>query len=327
MSSSEFDIIRRYFSRQGMGREDVSCGIGDDAALLLPPPGHELVVTVDTLIAGVHFPENTSAEAIGHKALAVNLSDLAAMGAAPAWLTLALTLPAANDGWLKDFAHGFFSLAQQFEAQLVGGDTTRGPLSITVQAMGFVPLGKALTRGCAQAGDGIFVTGSLGDAAAGLQILQARLRAAGALEAALVERLERPTPRVAEGYLLRGLASAAIDVSDGLAADLGHILEASGVGAEILLDQLPLSPAFQSLDLENNWQLAVSGGDDYELCFTVPPAHEAEVMERFTTVAVPCTRIGEIKLQSGMCWQDAAGKMAALPLAGYDHFAREAHID
>lgn len=329
MSSSEFDIIRRYFSSQTTSRDDVRLGIGDDAALLAPPPEHDLVVSTDTLVAGVHFPVDTSPEAIGHKALAVNLSDLAAMGAEPAWLTLAITLPQVDESWLNDFARGFFALAQQFDAQLVGGDTTRGPLSITVQAMGLIPHtqtgSKALLRSGAQPGDGIYVTGTLGDAAAGLQIRQGRLSDPATVAETLVNRLERPAPRIEAGYRLRGLASAAIDVSDGLAADLGHILEASKLGADIEIEKLPLSSAFRTLDLDRAWQLAASAGDDYELCFTASSANAAEIMQRLSALDCPCTRIGEISPDAGLRWRDGSGNLCELTQSGYDHFAQESN--
>jgi thiamine-monophosphate kinase len=328
MSSSEFDIIRRFFTRPAPQRDDVPLGIGDDAALLVPPPGMSLAVSVDTLVAGVHFPLDTSAEAIGYKALAVNLSDLAAMGAEPAWATLAITLPSADDAWLSDFAVGFFALAEAHQVQLVGGDTTRGPLSITVQVMGFVPAGEALTRGGARAGEGIYVTGSLGDAAAGLRLKQGMVSDQGLapdLVEALIARLERPTPRVAAGRALRGLASSAIDISDGLAADLGHVLAASGVGAVVDCARLPLSAAYQALAAmpaaQLDWRTAVSQGDDYELCFTVPADREAELQLRLAAVGCGYIRIGETMAEAGLHWRDAAGHELPLPVSGFDHFA------
>lgn len=321
MASSEFDLIRQYFEQpfrqQKKPRPDVLLGIGDDAALLAPPPGMSLVVTVDSFVADVHFPSDTAPEAVGHKALAINLSDLAAMGAEPMWLTLAITLPEANAAWLDAFAHGFFSLADEYGVQLVGGDTCRGPLSITVQAIGRVPEGRALTRRGAQVGDGIFVTGTLGDAAAGLQVHEGRLQGADEL----VVCLERPTPRVAAGIALRGLANSAIDISDGLVADLAHILDASGVGADIQIEHLPLSTAFRGLELPDRWQLAVSGGDDYELCFTLSPALEIDTLERFDALGCLCTRIGTVSAQSGLRWQDGMGNSLLLPWMGFDHFA------
>jgi thiamine-monophosphate kinase len=320
MARAEFDLIQQYFQRPCANRSDVHLGIGDDAALLAPSPDMSLVVTVDSFVADVHFPLDTPPEAVGHKALAVNLSDLAAMGAEPMWLTLAITLPEVNGAWLSAFARGFFALADEYGVQLVGGDTCRGPLSITVQAMGRVPEGQALTRQGARAGEGIFVTGTLGDAAAGLQVYEGRL--SGVDE--LLMRLERPTPRVAAGMALRGLASSAIDVSDGLAVDLGHILDASGVGAEIQVERLPLSTAFRELALADGWQLAVSGGDDYELCFTLPLSLEIDTLGRLDALDCPCTRIGTVSAQSGLYWRDGVGNSLLLSWAGFEHFAAPA---
>ena len=325
MSSSEFDIIRRYFTDQHSTRTDVSLGIGDDAALLKPPSDQSLVVSVDTLVSGVHFPDNTSPEAIGHKALAVNLSDMAAMGAEPGWFTLAITLPDEDENWLAQFSKGLFTLAREFNIQLVGGDTTRspqnGPLSITIQMMGFVPEGEALTRSGAIVGDSIYVTGSLGDAAAGLQVKQGNLNPLAPIAKRLLDKLEQPHPQVAAGLALRGLANAAIDVSDGLSADLGHVLTASGVGADIIINQLPLSDAFQSLMLTDGWQLAASGGDDYELCFTVNKSNEKEQLKKFTSLECSCTKIGTISAQTGLRWFDKLGSEQMLSLTGYDHFS------
>jgi len=329
MTASEFDLITRHFTdgaRALPPRDDVLLGIGDDAALLAPPPGMAMAVSVDTLVAGVHFPESTDAAAIGHKALAVNLSDLAAMGAEPAWLTLAITLPeqppAAREAWLSGFARGFFALASQHRVQLVGGDTTRGPLSITVQITGFVPAQRALRRAGARPGDAVLVTGSLGDAALGLRLLQGGVfpDPPAAERQALVERLERPQPRLAAGLALRGLASAAIDLSDGLGADLGHILAASGVGAELQVSRLPRSRAYVSLLGQDHWQLAANAGDDYELCFTVAAADEQAARERLAALGLRCTRIGEISATPGLRWRDDAGRELAFAVAGYDHF-------
>jgi thiamine-monophosphate kinase len=328
MSRSEFDIIERFFTRPIPQRGDVPLGIGDDAALLSPPTDQQLAVSVDTLVAGVHFPLDSAAETVGHKALAVNLSDLAAMGAEPAWATLALTLPAADDAWLSAFAAGFFALAEQYQLQVVGGDTTRGPLSITVQVMGFVPQGAALTRAGASAGEGIYVTGTLGDAAAGLALRLGRLdseQVAAEVAATLIARLERPTPRLAAGRALRGLASSAIDISDGLAADLGHVLAASGVGAVVDCQRLPLSTAYQALaalpGAALDWQTAASHGDDYELCFTVPAEKEPLLQSRLAGVGCGYTRIGETRSEKGLHWRDAAGHELGLAVSGFDHFA------
>lgn len=317
MTCSEFDLIRRFFTEQSIQRADVPLGIGDDAALLSPPPGQQLAVSVDTLIAGVHFPLDTAAQAVGHKSLAVNLSDLAAMGAEPAWATLALSVPEANTQWLSDFAQGFFELASEHNVQLVGGDTTRGPLSITVQVMGFVAQGQALTRSGAQPGDGIFLTGNIGDAGLGLRLLQQQADARHDSSTKLIHQLNYPTPRIAAGLALRGHATSAIDVSDGLVADLGHVLTASGVGAEVQIDQLPLSTAYQSLASVDDWQAAVSAGDDYELCFTLPAGQNAAAL---TGLDCACTRIGEIAAEPGLRWRDADGQTKDIERTGFDHF-------
>ncbi|MCF6361781.1 MAG: thiamine-phosphate kinase [Gammaproteobacteria bacterium] len=316
---NEFDLIRRYFAERGVRRDDVPLGIGDDAALLTPPPSQLLAVTVDTLHSGVHFDAGIPAADLGYKALAVNLSDLAAMGAEPAWATLALSLPQVDEAWLTAFAEGFFALAERHGVQLVGGDTTRGPLSVTVQVQGFVPQEKALTRRGARPGDHVFVTGSLGDAGAGLAIEQGRLEFTGPPADFLLARLHRPTPRVGAGLGLRGLATAAIDISDGLAQDLGHILTASGVGAVLDIDHLPLSDALLASGIDRAWRLAVSAGDDYELCFTVPADAGLSVSDG---LGCPVTRIGRITAEPGQRWQDAAGVPCEPPPRGWDHFAQ-----
>jgi len=329
MSSSEFDIIRRFFSEERInspteklsGRSDVILGIGDDAAVLSPPAGQSLVVTTDTLISGVHFPVDTAPEFIGYKSLAVNLSDLAAMGAEPAWFTLSITLPESNERWLEKFSDGLFGLAQQYHIQLIGGDTTRGHLSITIQAIGLVPEGQALTRGGARLNDAVYVTGTIGDAAAGLKIKQRKLRASQSICDSLVARLERPCPRVVEGVALRGRASSAIDISDGLAADLNHVLVASEVGADILINDIPLSDAYTRLELSNTRQLAVCGGDDYELCFTVPTVNEQQVQQRLDDLGCRYTRIGTITSEPGLRWYDGEGNEVSWNIQGYDHFA------
>lgn len=325
LPSSEFDIIRRYFEAHSPQRADVALGIGDDAALLVPPAGQHLAVSVDTLVAGVHFPLETDPAAIGHKSLAVNLSDLAAMGAEPAWATLALTLPTADEAWLAGFCAGFFALAREHGVALVGGDTTHGPLSITVQVMGFVPPGQALTRAGARPGDGIYVTGTVGDAGAGLRVAQSKLNLPALIGDQLKTRLDRPTPRVAAGLALRGLASTAIDISDGLAADLGHILEASGVGAELELARLPLSEALRNCGIQEPWRLAASAGDDYELCFTLPRGKEGEALAQLVALGCPVTRVGTVTAEPGLRCVNAAGQAVTLVATGYDHFAGDAH--
>ena len=323
MSDTEFDIIRRYFTRQLPDREDVVTGIGDDAALLRVPAGLELVVCVDTLIEGVHFPVGTKATAVGHKALAVNLSDLAAMGAEPAWVTLALSLPVPDAGWLDGFSRGFFKLADRFDVQLVGGDTTQGPLSITVQAHGFVPKGKALHRRGAQPGDHIYVTGSLGDA--GLALLLH-----GDAGEALQQRLDFPEPRLAEGQALRGIASAAIDISDGLLADLGHLLAYDQLGASVSVDDLPASVAFkmalqQAHDVTRLRDVPLAAGDDYELCFTVPEAALAQLETVQSVFSCPCTRIGTVEKQTGIHCYTTDGAVYTPNVRGYEHFGVPPH--
>ncbi|MDH5784893.1 MAG: thiamine-phosphate kinase [Chromatiales bacterium] len=316
MALSEFSLIESFFERRRRGRDDVALGIGDDAALLRPPIGMLLATAVDTLIEGVHFPVNTPPEAIGHKALAVNLSDLAAMGAEPAWATLSLSMPEPNEAFLKAFADGLFALAEQFDVELVGGDTVRGPLVLTVQVTGFVPEGDELTRAGARPGDLLYVSGTLGDAAAGLEQVQS-----GTLDSEdarwLRERLDRPTPRVALGQALRGVATSCIDISDGLCADLGHIMERSILGAEIDSSLLPLSSQLLSVkDEEAARQLALYGGDDYELCFTVPETKEAELMRFAATFDVPITKIGEVNNEVSVMRIDGE----PVTTSGYDHF-------
>lgn len=322
MAASEFSLIDRYFAARSSRRADVALGIGDDAALLLPPAGQQLVVTLDALVAGVHFFAAAEPEGIGHKALAVNLSDLAAMGATPAWATLALVLPEADETWLERFCRGLFALADRFDLELVGGDTTRGPTTvITLQAHGFVPPGLALRRDGAKPGDGIYVTGTPGDAGLALASALGKARVAPGHEAAARARLDRPEPRVAPGLSLRGVASAAIDLSDGLAQDLGHILRRSGVGAVVEVAHLPLSPAlFASLGPDQAAAIALAGGDDYELCFTVPPERVSRLERAAAAWDCRCTRIGAITAEPGLRLVRADGSGFPLERSGYDHF-------
>jgi len=316
----EFSLIDRIRQRTAQSRDDVRLGIGDDAALLAVPSGQELAVAIDTMVEGVHFPRDTPAADIGWKALAVNLSDLAAMGATPAWALLALTLPRADEALIDGFADGFAQLAQTYRLALVGGDTTRGALTISVAVHGFVPPGKALTRAGAQVGDAVLVTGTLGDAASGLQLLQQRRRG-DAQSNYLIERLNRPTPRVAAGLALRERASACIDVSDGLLADLGHICATSGVGAEIEAALLPRSSALLDLfDDVSSRGFALSGGDDYELCFTVPPQRVASVQADLARLGCGATRIGRIVEGEGVKVRDANGQWLESAHQGWDHF-------
>ncbi|MBP6595887.1 MAG: thiamine-phosphate kinase [Arenimonas sp.] len=312
----EFALIDRIRARVRL-RPDVACGIGDDAALLRVPPGQVLVVTSDTLVSGVHFPPETAPADIGWKALAVNLSDLAAMAATPAWCTLALTLPEPDADWLDGFLDGFLELADAHEVCLVGGDTTQGPLSITVTAQGLVPEGEALLRSTARAGDDLWVTGTLGDAAGALQ----QWRARGPASAKLRYRLDRPTPRIRAGLALRGLASAGIDLSDGLAADLGHVLKASRLGARIDLARLPTSRTLADhFDEVQRWPLQLAGGDDYELCFTAPPSAALAIEQALAARDATATVIGEVVAEPGLHFTTPEGEPYALAAAGYRHF-------
>ncbi len=318
---TEFDLIKHYFASQTEHRSDVIVGIGDDAAVVIPPMGQQLAITTDTLVAGIHFPLSTSPFDIGHKSLAVNLSDLAAMGATPAWVTLALTLPDADEKWIQAFCHGFFSLASRYQVALIGGDLTHGPLSITVQAIGFTSPHQALLRSQAKAHDLIYVTGHLGDAGLALHYLLNKKHLDPMYQSDVLERLNRPEPRVTIGERLRELASSAIDISDGLAADLGHILKQSQVGAIVYVDQLPLSTALRhTLTPEEAIQFALTSGDDYELCFTVPKEKQSELDKQLAHLACPTTCIGEITQQPGLVLRYQDGKIYHGTLFGYQHF-------
>lgn len=312
MKPGEFDLIARLRKRVA-ARADVQMGIGDDAALLAPPPGQTLVVTADTLNAGIHFPLDTAAADIGWKSLAVNLSDLAAMGAKPAWSTLSLSLPESDTHWWDAFLDGFLALADQHGIALVGGDTTRGPLSIAVTAMGFVEPGHALRRDGARTGDDVWVSGTLGDAAAALA-LDSRTGSALRL------RLDRPTPRVTLGRALTHRAHAAVDVSDGLLADLGHVCRASGVAAEIELERLPASPALLETGSGHRFDWQACGGDDYELCFTADAQQRDRIVALSAELDLRLTRIGRIVAGDGVRALDARGQAWQPERAGYTHF-------
>jgi thiamine-monophosphate kinase len=321
---AEFALIDRFRQRAG-ARPDVALGIGDDAALLEPPKGQQLVLAVDTLVEGVHFMKGVPASAIGWKALAVNLSDLAAMGAEPAVALLALTLPNEDAGFVEEFAAGFAALADTHRLALVGGDTTRGPLAASVTAVGYVPKGRALTRSGAEAGDDLWVTGTLGDAAGALALWRSGvpMLRTGSLR----ERLDRPTPRLGAGMALRGLATACIDVSDGFLADLGHLLAMSGLGADVEVDTLPVSTALLEAfpETEARRALMLAGGDDYELCFTAPAKKRDRVREALDAVATPATRVGTLTAGASLRLFDADGLPVAVPpRRGYVHFTGEA---
>ncbi|HLP97741.1 MAG TPA: thiamine-phosphate kinase [Sideroxyarcus sp.] len=317
---SEFDLIRRYFTRPTPG---ASLGVGDDAALLRVGEGMELAVSTDMLVSGTHFFSDADPFLLGHKTLAVNLSDMAAMGAQPRWATLSLALPAADEGWLERFSAGFFALADEYGVELIGGDTTRGPLNLCVTIMGEVPRGQALRRDGAQAGDDIWVSGTLGDAALGLACLQGGTTLPEGARASCLAALHQPQPRVALGLALRDIANSAIDVSDGLLADLGHILECSDVAAELRYDKLPVPSLFASaggemIELEQRCLLA--GGDDYELCFTAPSTRRDEIGMLASRVRVPLTRIGKIVSGRGCKVRAADGSVMTVKVGGYDHF-------
>lgn len=316
---NEFELIRTYFARQPVRRADVLLGIGDDAAVLEPPPGQSLVVTTDLLVAGVHFQPQDDPAGLGHKALAVNLSDLAAMAAEPAWFFLNLALPQADASWLDGFCQGLYGLARRYDVQLAGGDTSRGPLTIAIEAHGFVPKGQALTRAGARPGDRVFVTGPLGDAGLALRHRRGRAKLTEAEQRAVLPRLDRPEPRIAEGLALRGVASSAVDISDGLVADLGHILEASGVGARVELAEIPLSPVYRARLSEVGWDVALSNGEDYELCFTIPERKLA-ALDGLRARLPGVVEIGRIESESGLRIMDGSGRPYTSKAAGYDHF-------
>ncbi len=312
----EFELIERWFAQLGAQRDDVVLGVGDDGALLAPPPGQQLVAVLDTLVQGTHFLADAPPESVGHRALAVNLSDIAAMGAEPAWALLGLTLPSIDADWLERFAQGFGGLARQHGVALVGGDTTRGPLAVSVQLQGFVPPGAALRRSGARPGDLLCVTGTPGDAAAGLEIARGGAASRDAAERMLLDRFHFPAPRLAAGMELRGFASACIDVSDGLAGDAGKLAAASGCGVVIDVAQLPLSQALLSHCGEARArQHALQGGDDYELCFALPRRHLEALRARLAGWSV----IGELGEVPGI-WIRDGDSVTQVSQSGYDHF-------
>jgi thiamine-monophosphate kinase len=329
---SEFDLIRRYFTRS---TPNTLLGVGDDAALLHVSGGKTLAVSTDMLVCGTHFFADADPFLLGHKTLAVNLSDLAAMGAVPRWATLALALPEANANWLEPFSAGFFALADQYGVELIGGDTTRGPLNLCVTIFGEVDAERALRRSGAKIGDEIWVSGKLGDAALALAHLQGRVALTQDEYAACASALHRPEPRVALGLALHGIASSAIDISDGLMADLGHLLDASNVGAELDVQAMPVSNTLLALSRANAHpspacgrgvggeggvlqQCVLSGGDDYELCFTAPLARHTDIMRISEQLALPLTRVGRIIAEHAL--RDTSGNPINQESNGYDHF-------
>lgn len=318
---SEFDLIKKYFARPRWHRAVL--GIGDDAALLAPAPGMQMVVATDMLVEGRHFFPGADPRMLGHKCLAVNLSDLAAMGAAPTAFTLALALPQADPEWLEGFASGMFALADAFECELVGGDTTRGPLNICIGVIGQVAPGHALRRDAARPGDDIWISGTLGDARLALAGYRGELALDAADLARAGQRMHMPAPRVALGLALSAgpVAHAALDISDGLVGDLGHILAASRVGATLEVDLLPAGPVLARQPLDLRRRFTVAGGDDYELCFTAPAANRDAVLAAAEAAGTPVTRVGRIEAEAGLRMVDGDGRPLDLGLHGWDHFA------
>lgn len=315
---SEFELIAKFFTRP---MRHAVLGVGDDAALIAVSAGYELAASTDMLVEGVHFFPDADAEALGHKVLAVNLSDLAAMGAIPKWAMLSLALPAADPDWIERFARGFFALAERHDVDLIGGDTTRGPRNLCVQIMGEVEAGRALRRDGAKAGDDVWVSGHLGDAAAALAHRKGELTLRGPALARCMARMDRPVPRVELGRGLLGLAHAAIDVSDGLVADLGHICERSGVGASVAFESLPCSPELMPLrGYDPVVRALLAGGDDYELCFTAPWDRRTDIESLSERLGVALSLVGTIVPGAGVDIRDAQGRALTPKEAGFDHF-------
>jgi thiamine-monophosphate kinase len=319
---SEFDLIKHYFQRTRAGHASTVLGIGDDCALLQPKAGRQMAISSDMLVEGRHFFAGADARMLGHKALAVNLSDLAAMGARPTAFTLALALPEANRDWLAGFSAGLFALADAHDCELIGGDTTKGPLTICITIFGDLAPGQALRRDAAQAGDDVWISGTLGDARLALGAYWNEQALTPEQLAQAAPRMHMPTPRVALGRLLAegGLAHAALDISDGLIGDLGHILAASNVGATLDADALPAGPVLATQDEVLRRRFTVAGGDDYELCFTAPQQQRAAILAAGQACATPVTRVGAIDALAGLRWTDRAGNALDLGLRGWDHF-------
>lgn len=318
---SEFALIRRHFTRPA---RHTDLAVGDDAALIRPSAGMQLAISTDMLVAGTHFFADTDPEDLGWKTLAVNASDLAAMGAEPRWVVLAASLPAADEAWIAAFARGFFACSEAFGIDVIGGDTTRGPLNLCPTIFGEVPVGQAITRAGARPGDDLWISGAPGRAALGLAQLRGEATLAGADRADCLAALHRPQPRVALGLALRGLASSLLDVSDGLLGDLAHILEQSAVGAVISAGALPLAPLEAACgDAALAFRACTAGGDDYELLFTAPVARRAEVGALAERLHLPLHRIGSITpAEQGLRLRDHDGQLRPLAANGYDHFGR-----
>jgi thiamine-monophosphate kinase len=323
----EFDLIERYFKRAVPLAQGLDLGIGDDCALLAPAPGMQLAISSDMLVEGRHFLSTVSPEALGHKALAVNLSDLAACGAKPVAFTLALSMPRVDEAWLAGFSRGLFALADEHGCSLIGGDTTAGPLNICITVFGHVPTGQALLRSGAKAGDDIYVSGQPGQARLALEAFRGTISLSEADFLLTRARMERPTPRVALGLALRGMASSAVDASDGLIGDLGHILKASSAGAEIDLVAIDsIAACAISIKAEGQFglnflrEMVLAGGDDYELVFTAAPAHREAIKAVAQDCHTPLTRIGHIHDGQGLRLRDASGQLVSIALTSFDHF-------
>ncbi len=317
----EFELIRKYFTEQAVHRKDVLLGIGDDCAVLTPAERQNIAVTTDTLVSGVHFPENTAAHAIGHKAIAVSLSDLAAMGAEPTWISIAVTLPEIDETWVSQFCSGVFELCEYYNVQLIGGDTTQGPLSITVTAQGLTPVDKHIVRSGAKPGDWLYVTEEIGDAALALKHHYGEIELPNDILTLVNEKLNYPQPRVLAGQMLRDYASSAIDLSDGLVADLGHICKASSVGVNIVLEDLPISNAlYDALGQEKSIALALQGGDDYELLFTVSEDNKVGMETALADTGVSITCIGQLNAAEKIT-TTLNNKPTQINAHGFEHFS------
>jgi thiamine-monophosphate kinase len=318
----EFELIKRFFTEQAIKRKDVLLGIGDDCALVSPSERQNIAITTDTLVAGVHFPHETSARAIGHKSIAVNLSDLAAMGAEPTWVSLAITMPEVDLQWIEEFCIGVFELCEFYNVQLIGGDTTQGPLSITVTAQGLTPFDKHITRSGAKPGDWIYVTGEIGDAALALKDIFNEVNVAPEYREQIRHSLDFPPPRILAGQALREYASAAIDLSDGLISDLEHICESSKVGANIVLEDLPISNALRdSVSIEEAFDIALVGGDDYELLFTVSEDNKVGMETALANSGNIITCIGQLN-GSDRITTTLDSKPVAINVKSFEHFSQ-----
>ncbi|MBC3872041.1 thiamine-phosphate kinase [Undibacterium flavidum] len=317
---SEFDLIKQYFVQDYAGDSRFALGIGDDCALLNPSPGMQLAISTDALVSGRHFFADAEPIGLGHKCLAVNLSDLAAMGAKPLAFTLALSLPEANPDWLAGFSQGLLSLANLHQCRLIGGDTTKGPLNICISIFGELPPGSALRRDAAQVGDDIWISGSLGDARLALASYWKEMTLTDEEHSQAASRMHRPTPRIALGIALRGIANAALDISDGLVGDLGHILDRSHVGANLDVDSLPAGPVLKKQTQEKRREFTLNGGDDYELCFTAPSHQRQAVIAAGLASQTAVTRVGIIEAELGLRLRDTNAEAINMALTSFDHF-------